>query len=201
MSVSEFSPPPSPKSPASSISSLSDVSSDAHSRFFSDDRDVGTIAGHTDLNTTVVSDSKHPLPTWEDESRLDYPIEEEERELPSPVSRSSPRSRGSKHTRSRSSTRKSTPKSTPRPTAPVEAEFVTFDDLYAPVEYVSPEPRIRQSSARKRARTSSPGLGKQPTPTYQTRSRKVSARSYRRSSGEPRMSQVPVCECTLTTPI
>lgn len=197
MSASEFSPPPSPKSPATSISSLSDASSDAHSRLFSDGwRDAGTVAGHTDLNTTVVSDSKLPLPTWEAESRLEYTIEEEgeDRELPSPTRserRRSPGAASSTRTHSRSSTRKSTPKPA------VDVEFVAFDDVYAPIDDIPPEPRLRQSSARKRTRSSA-GLGKEPTPAYHARSRKVSTRSYQRRSGEPRMNQIPVCELHLS---
>lgn len=194
MSVSEFSPPPSPKSPATTVSSLSDASSDAPSRLFSDDwRDVGTIAGHTDLNTTVVSDAKLPLPTWEVESRVDYPIEEEEQEYPSPARSSRRRSPGAATPSSkRAHSRPSSSKSTPKPA--VDVESVAFDDVHEPIDEIAPQPR---RSERKRTRSSA-GLGREPSITYHARTRKVSTRTYRRSSGEPRMNQVPVCESHLS---
>lgn len=200
MSRSHFTSPPHPKrkSSASSFESLaveSDFDSDDLSDTFPDY--VGTNAGYTDLNTTVVSDAKPTtLPTLRTEAdnerngtveRLVPP--------PSPFEHRGESSAGirssSRGTRSR--TRSTASRSTPRQT---RAAFIEEGELF-PLEDPDALTPARESlrhrplPVRKR-RHSSPGLRKHAARSTvllpSQRPRKVS-RSHRRMSGEPRMVQ------------
>ncbi|KAF5324610.1 hypothetical protein D9611_004566 [Ephemerocybe angulata] len=193
MSISGRSPS---KSPASSLESL-DVDSEWNSPLFSATHLDGTIAGHTDLNTTVVSDTKYPLPASDEtETGLDRPPGGQDL---SPSSSSDTRRRfgvgSSRHTRTWSTASKATsnPRRATRAVIQDDGDLDVLEDLdfaFPP----SPPPAVRhRHNVRKRALSLS-GTPVQPSGIHPARSRKISSRSYRRSSGEPRMVQAPICK-------
>lgn len=172
MSKSESPSPRSAYSPTSTLTSLI-VESEPDSHGFSDTLpDIGTT-GHTDLNTTVVSDSKLLVPP--SETGLDNALEDGQ-DLDN-------ESEGR-------STRKRTPPSNSASKFPASPDN---DVEHSPLDNPPRQPHIRRRKHSHKRGHSYAGVNEHYPETYQARSGKLS-RSHRRSTGDPRMNQVYICE-------